>query len=139
MMNNPFIKFMDALSNMEHTRGRLRWTNEVDMLHREILVVMTDWMTDTRMARKIVYDYISDEDPESQAKNLIEDMYAEMESKTMMSVEEAIDQLEDLESDIWSGAKDGRPIYVADDDYRAIQVALEALREKVGEVDGDNI
>lgn len=50
----------------------------------------------------------------------------------MMSVEEAIDQLEDLESDIWSGAKDGRPIYVADDDYRAIQVALEALREKVG-------
>lgn len=52
----------------------------------------------------------------------------------MMSVEEAIDQLKDLESDIWSGAKDGRPIYVADDDYRAIQVALEALREKVGEV-----
>lgn len=66
-------------------------------------------------------------------------MYTEMESKTMMSVEEAIDQLEDLESDVWSGARDGRPIYVADDDYRAIQVALEALREKVGDADGDNI
>ena len=135
-MNNPLIKFIDALSNMEHTRGRLRWTIEVDMLHREVLVVMTDWMTNARMARKITCDYISDEDPESQAKNLIEDMYAEMESKTMMSVEEAIDQLEDLESDIWSGARDGRPIYVADDDYRAIQVALEALREKVGDIDG---
>lgn len=134
-MNNPFTKFIDALSNMEHTRGRLRWTNEVDMLHRTVMIVMTDWMSNMRLARMVPYDYISDEDPEGQARKLIEDMYTEMESKTMMSVEEAIDQLEDLESDIWSGAKDGRPIYVADDDYRAIQVALEALREKVGEVD----
>lgn len=50
----------------------------------------------------------------------------------MMSVDEAIDQLEDLESDIWSGARDGRPIYVSDDDYRALQVAIEALKEKRG-------
>lgn len=135
MLNNPFIKFIDALSNMEHTRGRLRWTAEADMQHREVMVIMTDWMTNMRLARMVPYDYISTEDPESQAKYLIEDMYTEMESKTMMSVEEAIDQLEDLESDIWSGAKDGRPIYVADDDYRALQVALEALREKVGDVD----
>lgn len=131
-MNNPLTKFIDALSNMEHTRGRLRWTNEVDMLRREVLIVMTDWMTNTRLARLVPYDYISGEDPKGQAKKLIEDMYAEMESKTMMSVEDAIDQLEDLESDIWSGARDGRPIYVSDDDFRAVQVAIEALKEKLG-------
>ena len=50
----------------------------------------------------------------------------------MMSVDEAIDQLEDLMSDVWSGARDGRPIYVGDDDYRALQVAIEALKEKLG-------
>lgn len=131
-MNDPLIKFMDALSNMERTRGRIRWTIEVDWQHREVLVVMTDWMTNMRLTRLVPYDYISTEDPESQAKRLIEDMYTEMESKTMMSVEEAIDQLEDLESDVWSGARDGRPIYVNDDDYRALQVAIEALKEKLG-------
>ena len=128
-MNNPFIKFIDALSNMEHTRGRLRWTSEVDMQHME---VMTDWMANMRLARMVPYDYICTEDPEGQAKKLIEDMYEEMESKTMMSVEEAIDHLEDLLGDIWSGARDGRPIYVSDDDYRAVQVAIEALKEKLG-------
>lgn len=131
-MNDPLIKFMDALSNMERTRGRLRWTAEVDMQYREVMVVMTDWMTNMRLARMVPYDYISTEDPESQAKRLIEDMYTEMEGRAMMSVEEAIDQLEDLESDLWSGARDGRAIYVSDDDYRAIQVAIEALKEKLG-------
>ena len=137
-MNDPFIKFMDALSNMEHTRGRLRWTIEVDMQHREVMVVMSDWMTNMRLARLVPYDYISTEDPESQAKYLIEDMYTEMERRAMMSVEEAIDQLEDLESDVWFGARDNKPIYVDDDDYMALQVALEALREKVGEETDDN-
>lgn len=131
-MNDPLIKFMDALSNMEHTRGRLRWTAEVDMQYREVMVVMTDWMTNMRLARMVPYDYISTEDPESQAKYLIEDMYTEMERRAMMSVEEAIDQLEDLESDVWSGARDGRPIYVDDNDCRALQIAIEALKEKLG-------
>jgi len=131
-MNDPLIKFMDALSNMECTRGRLRWTAEVDMQYREVMVVMTDWMTNMRLARMVPYDYISTEDPESQAKRLIEDMYTEMEGRAMMSVEEAIDQLEDLESDVWSGVRDGRPIYVDDNDYRALQVAIEALKEKLG-------
>lgn len=131
-MNDPFIKFIDTLSNMEHTRGRLRWTAEVDMQYKEVMVVMSDWMTNMRLARMVPYDYISTEDPESQAKYLIEDMQAEMESKTMMTVEEAIDQLEDLAGDIWSGASFGRPIYVDDDDYRALQVAIEALKEKLG-------
>ena len=126
-MNNPFIKFIDALSNMEHTRGSIRWTQ-----YREVMIVMTDWTTNMRLARLVPYDYICTEDPESQAKHLIEDMYTEMESKTMMSVEEAIDQLEDLMGDVWSGARDGRPIYVGDDDYRALQVAIEALKEKLG-------
>lgn len=131
-MNDPLIKFMDALSNLERTRGRLRWTAEVDMQYREVMVVMTDWMTNMRLARMVPYDYISTEDPESQAKCLIEDMYTEMEGRAMMSVEEAIDQLEDLESDVWSGARDGKPVYVSDDDYRALQVAIEALKEKLG-------
>lgn len=131
-MNNPFVKFLDTLSNMEHTRVRLRWTAEVDMLHREVRIVMTDWTSNQRLARIVPYDYILPEDPEGQARKLIEDMYEEMESKTMMGVEEAIDQLEDLAGDIWSGARDGRPIYVSDDDYRAVQVAIEALKEKLG-------
>lgn len=131
-MNDPFFKFIDALSNMEHTRGRLRWTNNVDMHHSTVMIVMSDWLTNTRLARIVPNIYISPEDPEGQAKKLIEDMYEEMESKTMMGVEEAIDQLEDLAGDIWSGARDGRPIYVSDDDYRAVQVAIEALKEKLG-------
>lgn len=131
-MNNPFTKFIDALSNMEHTKGRLRWTAEVDMQHREVMIVMTDWMTNMRLTRLVPYDYISTEDPESQAKYLIEDMFTEMERRAMMSIDEAIDQLEDLESDAWSGARDGRPIYVDDNDFRALQVAIEALKEKLG-------
>lgn len=67
-MNDPFTKFIDALSNMEHMRGRLSWTNEVDMLNRTVMVVMTDWMSNMRMARLVPCDYISDEDPEGQAK-----------------------------------------------------------------------
>lgn len=132
MMSDPFFKFIDTLSNMERTRGRLRWTAEVDMQHREVMIVMANWMNNMRLARIVPYDYISNEDPEGQAKKLIENMYTEMESKTMMSVDEAIDQLEDLAGDIWSGARDGRPIYVSDDDYRAVHVAIEALKEKLG-------
>ena len=131
-MSDPFVRFVDALSNMERTRGALRWTAELDMQHTVVTVVMTNWMTNMRLARLVPSGYISETDPESQAKRLIEDMYTEMESKTMMSVEEAIDQLEDLESDIWSGARDGRPIYVSDDDFRALQVAIEALKEELG-------
>lgn len=132
-MNNPFTKFIDTLSNMEHYKGRIRWTNEVNMQYREVMIVMTDWATNMRLARLVPYDYICSEDPESQAKYLIEDMYTEMESKTMMSVEEAINQLEDLASDInWTIARDCRPIYVDDDDYRAVCVAIEALKEKLG-------
>lgn len=131
-MNDPFIKFIDTLSNMEHYNGSIRWTNEVNMQYREVMIVTTDWMTNMHLTRLVPYDYICSEDPEGQAKRLIEDMYAEMESKTMMSVEESIDQLEDLAGDVWSGARDGRPIYVSDDDYRAIHVALEALKEKLG-------
>lgn len=131
-MNNPITKFIDALSNMEHTKGRLRWTAEVDMQHREVMIVMTDWMTNMRLARMVPYDYISTEDPESQAKYFIEDMYTEMESITMMGVDEAIDQLEDLANDIWYGSEDGRAIWVSHDDYRAVRVAIEALKEKLG-------
>lgn len=131
-MNDPFTKFIDTLSNMEHYKGSIRWTNEVNMQYREVMIVMADWATNMRLARLVPYDYICSEDPESQAKYLIEDMYTEMERRAMMSVEDAIDQLEDLAGDIWSGARDGRPIYVSDDDYRAIQVAIEALKEKLG-------
>jgi hypothetical protein len=50
----------------------------------------------------------------------------------MMSVEEAIDQIEDLMTDIWYGANEGKAIYVCEDDYRALAVAKEALEEKLG-------
>ena len=50
----------------------------------------------------------------------------------MMSVEEAIDQIEDLMTDIWYGADMGKPIYVSEDDYKALAVAKEALEEKMG-------
>jgi len=129
-MNNPFIRFLDALSNMEHGRGRLLWTVESDVIRRDVMIIMNDRLTHARLARLVPYDYISDEDPEGQAKNLIESMYDEMEAKTMMSVEEAIDQLEELADDIC--ARDCRPIYVSDDDYRALLVAIEALKEKLG-------
>lgn len=131
-MNDYFTKFIDALSIIEHTRGHLSWTLEVNMDYREALIVMTDRLSNLRLARLVPCGYISTDDPEAQAKRLIENMYTEMESKTMMSVEEAIDQLEDLESDVWSGARDGRAIYVSDDDFRALQVAIEALKEKLG-------
>ena len=131
-MNNPFTKFIDALSNMEHTRGRLSWTLEVNILNRTVMIVMRDRISENRIARLIPFDYISESDPVGQARKVIELMQTELEVATMMPIEDAIDQLEDLESDIWSGARDGRPIYVSDDDYRALQVAIEALKEKLG-------
>ena len=132
-MNDHFTKLINELSNLQaHQTGRFYWSNEVDILNRMVRIDMRDRISDTRLVRMIPFDYIIVADPEGQAKKLIEDMYEEMESKTMMSVEEAIDQLEDLAGDIWVGARDGRPIYVSDDDYRAVQVAIEALKEKLG-------
>ena len=131
-MNDYFTKFIDTLSNMQHFKGNIIWTNEVNIAYREVMIVMTDLATNKRRARLVPCGYISTDDPEAQAKRLIESMYQEMESKTMMSVEEAIDQLEDLAGDVWSGARDGRAIYVSDDDYRALQVAIDALKEKLG-------
>ena len=132
-MNNPFNKFIGELSNLNaHQTGRFWWTNEVDILNRMVRIDMRDRISDVRMSRIIPFDYILGADPVGQARKVIEDMQEEMESKTMMSVEEAIDQLEDLAGDIWAGARDGRPIYVCDDDFRALQVALEALKEKLG-------
>ena len=132
-MNDRFTKFIGELSNLSaHQTGRFWWTSEVDVLNRMVRIAMSDRISDARMARMIPFEYIIGADPVGQARNVIADMQEEMESKTMMSVEEAIEQLEDLAGDIWSGARDGRPIYVSDDDYRAIHVALEALKEKLG-------
>lgn len=132
-MNNQFNKFIGELSNLNaHQTGRFYWTDEVDILNRTVMIVMRDRISEKRMARMIPFDYICESDPVEQARKLIENMETEMEEATMMSVEEAIDQLEDLESDVWSGARDGRPIYVDDNDFRALQVAIEALKEKLG-------
>ena len=48
----------------------------------------------------------------------------------MMSVEEAIEQIEELMSDILHN--EGRAIYINKDDYNALAVAKEALEEKLG-------
>lgn len=50
----------------------------------------------------------------------------------MMSIDEAIDQIEDLMTDVWYGASEGKAIYVSEDDYNALAVAKEALEEKMG-------
>lgn len=132
-MNDHFTKFISELTNLSaHQTGRFWWTSEVDILNRTIWINMRDRISNMRLARMIPFDYIIGADPVEQARKVIEDMQEEMESKTMMSVEEAIDQLEDLLDDIWSGARDGKPIYVDDDDFRALQVAIEALKEKLG-------
>lgn len=132
-MSDHFTKFIGELSNLSaHQTGRFYWSNEVDILNRMVRIDMRDRISDMRMARIVPFDYIIGADPVGQARKVIEDMQAEMESKTMMSVEEAIDQLEDLAGDILSGARDGKPIYVDDDDYRAMHVAIEALKEKLG-------
>lgn len=133
-MNDYFTKFIEELSRLcaQQDNRRFLLINEVDMETRSVRITMRDRISDMRLARFIPFDYISTQYPEGQARNLIQIMQAEMEEATMMSVEEAIDQLEDLESDVWSGARDGRPIYVSDDDFRALQVAIEALKEKLG-------
>lgn len=132
-MNDHFTKIIGELSNLNaHQTGRFYWTEEVDILNRTVMIVMRDRISDKRMARTIPFDYICESDPVEQARKLIENMEAEMEEATMMSVEDAIDQLEDLAGDVWSGARDGRAIYVSDDDFRALQVAIEALKEKLG-------
>ena len=48
----------------------------------------------------------------------------------MMNIEEAIEQIEELMSDILHN--EGRAIYINKDDYRALAVAKEALEEKLG-------
>lgn len=132
-MNDYFTKFIGELSNLNaHQTGRFWWTYEVDILNRVIQIVMRDRLSDLRMCKIVPYDYILMDNPAEQAKHIIENMCAEMEGKAMMTIEEAIDQLEELESDVWAGARDGRPIYVDDDDFRALQVAIEALKEKRG-------
>lgn len=132
-MNDHFTKLINELSNLQaRQNGRFWWTNEIDPLNHSIRIVMRDSLSDARLARTIPFDYILGADPVGQARKVIADMQEEMESKTMMSVEEAIDQLEDLAGDVWSGARDGRPIYVDDNDFRALQVAIEALKEKLG-------
>lgn len=132
-MNNPFNKFIDELTNLNaRQNGRFYWTDDVDILSRTVRIVMMDRISGMRLARVILFDYIDESDPVTQARNLIQNMQTELEEATMMSIDEAIDQLEDLESDVWSGARDGKPIYVDDNDYRALQVAIEALKEKLG-------
>ena len=132
-MKDYFTKFIDELPNLNANQtGRFYWTDEVDILNRTVMIVMRDRISEKRMARMIPFDYIDESDPVGQARKVIELMQIELEVATMMPIEDAIDQLEDLESDIWSGARDGRPIYVSDDDYRALQVAIEALKEKLG-------
>lgn len=132
-MNDYFTKFINELSNLHaHQTERFYWTNEVDILNRVIRIVMRDRLSDVRLARIIPLDYILGADPAEQARKVIELMEEELKEATMMSVDEAIDQLEDLAGDIWSGARDGRAIYVSDDDFRALQVAIEALKEKLG-------
>ena len=132
-MNDHFTNFISELSNLQaHQTGRFWWTNEVDPLNRIIRIVIRDQLSNMRLVRVIPSDYISETAPVEQARNLIQIMQAELEEATMMSVEEAIDQLEDLAGDVWSGARDGRAIYVSDDDFRALQVAIEALKEKLG-------
>ena len=132
-MNDYFKKFIGELSNLNaHQTGRFYWTDYVDILNRTVMIVMRDRISEKRLARIIPFDYISESDPVEQARKCIELMQTELEVATMMSVEEAIDQLEDLVSGVWSGARDGKPIYVSDDDYRALQVAIETLKEKLG-------
>lgn len=132
-MNDHFTKLINELSNLQaRQNGRFYWTDEVDILNRTIMIVMRDRISEKRLAKIIPFDYIGESDPVEQARKLIENMEADMEEATMMSVEEAIDQLEDLAGDVWSGARDGRAIYVSDDDFRALQVAIEALKEKLG-------
>ena len=48
----------------------------------------------------------------------------------MMNIEEAIEQIEELMSDILHN--EGRAIYINKDDYNALAVAKEALEEKMG-------
>ena len=48
----------------------------------------------------------------------------------MMNIEEAIEQIEELMSDILHN--EGRAIYINKDEYNALAVAKEALEEKLG-------
>lgn len=132
-MNDRFTKFVNELSNLNaHQTGRFYWTDEVDIMNRTVRIVIRDRLSDARLVRIIPFDCILGPDPVEQARKVIELMEEEIKEATMMSVDEAIDQLEDLESDVWSGSRDGKPIYVSDDDFRALQVAIEALKEKLG-------
>ena len=130
-MNDHFNKFIGELSNLSaHQTGRFWWASEVDILNRMVRIDMRDRISDMRLARIIPFDYIIGADPVGQARKVIEDMQAEMESKTTMSLEEVIDQLDDLANDVWYGAREGRPIYVSEDDCKAIRIAIDMLQEK---------
>ena len=48
-----------------------------------------------------------------------------------MSLEEALDVIDDLMNDVWNGADRGKPIYVNDADYEALGLAKAALEEKI--------
>ena len=48
-----------------------------------------------------------------------------------MTLEEALDVIDDLMNDVWNGANRGKPIYVNDADYEALGLAKAALEEKI--------
>lgn len=48
-----------------------------------------------------------------------------------MTLEEALDVIDDLMNDVWYGANRGKPIYVNDADYEALGLAKAALEEKI--------
>ena len=48
-----------------------------------------------------------------------------------MSLEEALDVIDDLMNDVWNGADRGKPICVNDADYEALGIAKAALEEKI--------
>lgn len=48
-----------------------------------------------------------------------------------MTLEEALDVIDDLMNDVWYGASRGKPIYVNDADYEALGLAKAALEEKI--------
>ena len=48
-----------------------------------------------------------------------------------MSLEEALDVIDDLMNDVWYGADRGKPIYVNDSDYEALEIAKSVIEEKL--------
>ena len=118
----------------DHSNESLAITRSYQYDSYQIKLTMCRMLDNAELSDDVVH-YIDIEDTED--KNVVESVLHDMYYALMhgedkkMSLEEALDVIDDLMNDVWYGSDHGKPIYVNDADYEALGLAKAALEEKI--------